>query len=198
MSGHGSTADVDPLDGRRDFDFLAGNWRVTNRTLRTAPGKPAEWVEFESRVESRLVLGGLGNVDTYYAPDAPGRGLYYGLALRLFDPSTGLWRIWWASTADAGRLDPPLAGLFTGGEGHFEGDDHVGGHAIKVRFKWSEITPTSARWEQSFSFDDGKSFETNWVMQFHRDESTRAEGYQPRDRQWCRSVDDDREARPRE
>jgi len=91
-----------------------------------------------------------------------------GLALRLFDPATALWRIWWASSSGGGRLDPPLAGRFTEGQGHFEGDDHVAGHAIKVRFRWSGIMPSSARWEQSFSFDGGRTFELNWVMDFSR------------------------------
>jgi hypothetical protein len=113
-------------NGRRAFDFLAGVWRVQNRMLRSgALGGRAEWIEFESAAESRPILGGLGNADAYYVADFPGRGEYRGFALRLFEPSTGLWRIWWASTADPGRLDPPLAGRFTDGEGHFEGDDHI-------------------------------------------------------------------------
>lgn len=156
-------------DGSRDFDFLAGTWRVKNRKLRDpAPGEPADWVEFDSEAESRPILGGLGNVDTYYAADFPARGEFHGFVLRLFDPAAGLWRIWWASSAGRGRLDPPLAGRFTNGEGRFEGGDHVDGHPVKVRFRWSDVTATSARWQQSFSFDDGRTFEPNWVMEFSR------------------------------
>jgi hypothetical protein len=161
--------DQEQLDGRRDFDFLAGSWRVANRKLRDpAPGAPAEWIEFESGVESRPILGGLGNVDTYYVADFPDRGDYHGFALRLFDPRSCLWRIWWASSIGGGELDPPLSGKFTDGEGKFEGDDHLAGVPIKVRFKWSDITNTSARWQQSFSFDGGTTFAANWVMEFSR------------------------------
>jgi hypothetical protein len=163
------TAEAERLDGRRDFDFLAGTWQVRNRVLRTPePGEPAHWVEFDSEVESRPILGGLGNVDTYYAPDFRGRGEFHGVALRLFDRSTELWRIWWASNGDRGTLDPPLEGRFHDGEGHFEGHDDVAGRAVKVRFRWSDLTPTSARWEQSFSFDEGRTFDVNWVMEFSR------------------------------
>jgi hypothetical protein len=40
--------------------------------------------------------------------------------------------------------------------------------ALAVRFEWKDITPSSARWEQAFSFDGGQSFTTNWVMRFTR------------------------------
>ena len=41
---------------------------------------------------------------------------------------------------------------------------------ILVRFLWSDITPTTCRWEQAFSVDDGATWEVNWIM-----ESTRIE-----------------------
>ena len=155
-------------DGRHDFDFLAGTWRIRNRKRRDPAAEAStDWVEFASEAESRPILGGLGNVDTYYADAFPGRGEFHGLALRLFDPGTGLWRIWWASGAGHGQLDPP-EGRFTDGEGHFEGEDELDGRPITVRFRWSDVTPTSARWQQSFSFDGGGTFEPNWVMHFHR------------------------------
>ena len=113
------------------------------------------------------ILGGLGNCDTYAAPDFPRRPGYHGFALRLFDPETGLWRIWWALTA-RGQLDVPVVGRFRDGEGRFECDDVLGGRPAKVRFDWKDITPSAARWEQTFSFDDGHSFEANWVMELTR------------------------------
>ncbi len=159
-------------DGRHDFDFLAGRWRIANRKLENAaPEAEPVWAEFDSTAESRPILAGFGNVDTFHVPDFPGRGEYHGFALRLFDPHAELWRIWWASNPGTGDLEPPVLGRFDGGEGEFEGDDVFAGRDIKVRFTWSQITPTSARWEQSFSFDGGDSFALNWIMSFRREDA---------------------------
>ena len=42
------------------------------------------------------------------------------------------------------------------------------GRPITVRFIWSAITASSARWEQAFSADGGATWESNWVMEFAR------------------------------
>ncbi len=156
------------VDGRHDFDFLFGRWTIHNRKL-IKPLEPGstEWVEFRAEAEARPILGGLGNIDSFITADMPGRGAYEGATLRLFDPQTDVWRIWWASTGMPGRLDPPLEGGFVDGHGVFFCDDVVDGQPIKVRFDW---TPgeASARWEQAFSFDDGQTWESNWIMSFTR------------------------------
>ena len=157
-------------DGRDDFDFLIGAWRVENRR-KTEPLDAAAttWVEFSSSSRTRRILGGLGNVETYRAAAFPGRGSYEGMALRLFDPETGLWHIWWASTAQPGFLDVPVVGRFIDGRGRFECDDVVAGRQLKVRYDWRKLTAESARWEQAFSFDEGGSWSSNWTMQLTRE-----------------------------
>lgn len=52
--------------------------------------------------------------------------------------------------------------------GSFYCDDTFRGKPIRVPFTWSQIAPTSAHWEQAFSPDGGKTWETNWRMDFAR------------------------------
>jgi hypothetical protein len=157
------------VDARHDFDFLFGRWRLQNRKLEDPlAGEPTPWHEFESSLETLPILDGLGNVDLYTAPDFPGRGRYHGFGLRLYHPGENVWRIWWASNPGVGRLDTPVVGRFADGLGRFECDDTLGGRDLRVRYEWSELASSSARWEQSFSFDGGATFESNWVIQLTR------------------------------
>ncbi len=160
---------TDTNDGRQDFDFLFGEWRIANRKRANPLAEgDTEWQHFESRAVTRPIFGDQGNFDTYSARAFPGRGFFEGFALRLFQVDTGLWRIWWTSTASDGLLDPPLVGRFVDRQARFEGDDTIADRPLRVRFDWKNISPLSARWEQAFSFDEGASFETNWIMELTR------------------------------
>jgi hypothetical protein len=150
-----------------DFDFLPGRWHVANRRL-TDMLDPAcdTWEAFDATSDAQAILGGGGNMDQLHVP-ATG---YRGYSLRLYDPEHDLWRIWWSSTARPGRLDPPVEGRFAAdGTATFEADDVLEGVPIRMRFVWSEITGASARWEQSFSFDAGATWQRNWVMELTRE-----------------------------
>src|SRR5262245_47681337 len=79
------------------------------------------------------------------------------------DPATGRWAIYWADNR-RGTLDPPVYGSFDGATGVFQGEDSFEGRPILVRFIWSRVDTPSPRWEQAFSEDGGKTWETNWYM----------------------------------
>jgi hypothetical protein len=65
-------------------------------------------------------------------------------------------------------MDPPVRGGFKDGVGVFQGADTYNGRPIIARFRWTEITANTAKWDQAFSTDGGKTWETNWRMEFTR------------------------------
>jgi hypothetical protein len=44
----------------------------------------------------------------------------------------------------------------------------LNGQAVKVRFEWSNDSPSTARWEQAFSYDGGTTWRTNLIMELAR------------------------------
>ena len=97
------------------------------------------------------------------ADEASGPGGHFrGLSLRLYNPDTHTWSLNFASSSD-GTLTTPAVGKFKNGRGEFFNRETFNGRPILVRFVISDVTPTSIRFEQAFSDDDGKTWETNWV-----------------------------------
>ena len=153
-------------DAQKDFDFLFGSWRGHNRRLREALAGCEEWLEFECTIRSQPVWGGLANMDEYDAPDSGPWGHIEGFTVRFFDPKSQQWAIYWANR-NTGRLDPPMFGGFKDGRGEFYDQEIFRGRAIYSRFIWTPGKDT-ARWEQAFSDDGAKTWETNWIVDFTR------------------------------
>jgi hypothetical protein len=147
-----------------NFDFLFGRWRIDNERLKERLVGSNDWERFEASGECRPVLGGVGNVDSF---DTTWNGGFRGMTLRLLNLDTRQWSIYWASNR-SGVLEPPVVGAFESGVGRFFGRDTHKGIPVLARFIWSEITPTSAHWQQAFSTDEGKTWETNWHMRMSR------------------------------
>jgi hypothetical protein len=89
--------------------------------------------------------------------------------VRAFDAKTGEWAIWWVDSRNPhGPLDPPMKGRFENGVGTFYGDGTLDGKPMRTRFFWTHPTDATAHWEQAFSFDAGKTWDTNWIMDLRR------------------------------
>jgi hypothetical protein len=152
-------------DGRADFDFLIGRWDVQHRRLRERLKGSTSWEEFAGTSIARPLLGGLGNIDENIMERAGGR--MEGMTVRLYDPLSQQWSLYWADSVNV-VLQPPMIGGFVQGHGEFYDQELFEGRAIFCRFIWSDITATACRWEQAFSADGGTSWETNWIMEFTR------------------------------
>ena len=152
-------------DGRNDFDFLMGTWKVHHRMLKDRLKGSEEWIEFEGETVARKILNGIGNLDDNLIHMRTGP--VHAITLRLFNPASGEWSIYW-STDRTGILDVPVIGGFKDGVGEFYSHEIFEGRHIYSRFIWSKVTAKSCQWEQAFSEDGGKTWETNWVMEFER------------------------------
>jgi len=148
-----------------DFDFMVGRWNVKNRFLNGRLRGSHLWIEFDATYEFELLLNGLGNIDHFHA-GREGRAIE-GITLRLWDPSTAVWTLYWADNVRPGQFFPPMVGSFNGDVGEFFGREEVDGRPVRCRFLWYRDA-VNPRWEQAFSDDDGKTWETNWIMNFTR------------------------------
>jgi hypothetical protein len=149
-----------PHDGTHDFDFEIGTWKThLKRLVHPLTGSTA-WVEMDGVSTVRNVWDGRANLVELHI-DTP-KGPIQILSLRLYNPDSHQWSLNVAN-ANGGVLGVPTVGEFKNGAGEFYDQEMYNGRAILVRFVISDITEKSCRFEQSFSADGGKTWETNWI-----------------------------------
>ncbi|HEV2333604.1 MAG TPA: hypothetical protein VGV16_10635 [Gammaproteobacteria bacterium] len=150
-------------DGSHDFDFLYGKWMMPNHRLKKRLAGSNEWEDFVSYDECHPLPGGIGNEDHFKTDHWKN---FMGITVRTYDKATGLWRLYWVDNYfSGGVIEAPVVGKFEGNVGVFEAPDTFDGKPIIVRFTWT-VNPKGskavANWEQAFSADGGKTWETNW------------------------------------
>lgn len=152
-------------DGSHDFDFEFGHWHAhVQRLLHPLTGSH-DWTTIDGTLEVRKVWSGRANLAELEIHT--GSTNIEGVSLRLYNPDTHLWNLYYA-TSDDGRIGIPMTGKFTNGRGEFydQGDFH--GRAVYVRFIFHDITADAIHFEQSFSDDGGKTWEPNWISTYTR------------------------------
>jgi hypothetical protein len=122
-----------PTSSKQDFDFYEGKWKLHNEKLKTRLNSCTEWTVFESTQEMHKVLNGTGNIDNYLATfdGVP----FEGMSIRLFNPKTRLWSIYWADSNE-GVLQPAVVGSFENNVAHFFAKDIFNDKKIIVVFRW--------------------------------------------------------------
>ncbi len=148
-------------DGQHDFDFEIGHWNIHLKRLVHPLTGSTTWVEFDGTSVTRKVWDGRSQIEEFETDSAAG-GHIEGLTLRLYNPQTHQWSLYWANNKN-GTMDPPQVGQFKNGRGEFFGHDTLNGKAIVIRFVWSNTTTDKPHFEQSFSADGGQTWELNWI-----------------------------------
>ena len=148
-------------DGQHDFDPLIGSWKFHLKKLMHPLTGSTDWVEFEGTGVCYKIWDGRAQYDTVEL-DSPDVGHIEGLTVRLYNPQSHQWRLYWANSK-IGVMDPPQIGEFKNGRGEFFAQDTINGKVILIRFAWTNLTTNTPHFEQSFSADGGKTWEVNWI-----------------------------------
>jgi len=145
-----------------DYDFLQDQHTVTHKKLKERLCGCTEWIDIAGVKATEKILDGLGNIEKHFLK-VPGIKPVQAIALRLFDPYTRLWSLYWVDSV-AGRLDPPLQDAFENDLGVFFGKDFFEDREILVQFQYDRTRPFEPVWRQAFSADEGITWEWNWFM----------------------------------
>lgn len=152
-------------NGQHGFDFNIGSWTThISRLLRPLTGS-STWIHLTGTVEIQKVWGGKAQLEQIEANGPSGH--FEGLTLYLYNPDAQQWSVNFANSDD-GTFSRPASGDFRNGKGEFYDQEQYNGKAVLVRIIWSDITPNSHKFEQSFSDDGGKTWEPNFVAELTR------------------------------
>ncbi len=161
-------ADLPQRDGSHDFDFLIGDWKAHVRRLPDRLNKSNVWVEYDGISNHKKILDSNANFEEFAVTSTDKKLHIKAQTLRLYNPTSRQWSIYLVDL-DNGTLSlPPVVGGFSGNRGEFFDQEQYKGRAILVRYVWLNISPKSARMEQSFSVDGGKNWEVNWICELSR------------------------------
>jgi hypothetical protein len=170
MPARAGVADASPVaapvrDGSHDFDFLYGTWLMHNRRLKPPVLSSHDWARFDSTDEAHALPGGLGNED-FYRSSYPRKG-FVGMTVRLYDRTTGLWRIYWIDNRQShGDAGAPNVGRWRGNVGIFDEHLMVAGKPAIDRYTWTllgEHSRITAHFAESLSIDGGKTWKVIFV-----------------------------------
>lgn len=166
LAQQGPTTAVPERDGQHAFDFHVGNWNSKITRLQHPLTGGTTWIQCEGRLAARKVWDGRAQLEELEA-DCPS-GHMEDLLVFLYNPQTRQWSLN-SAAVDDGVIGRPMFGEFKNGRGEFFDQETYKGRTILVRQVWSDITPTSHHFEQSFSDDGGKTWEPNFKATLTRE-----------------------------
>jgi hypothetical protein len=143
-----------------DFNFWIGGWAVNLRTLQA----DASWQDtYTGRAEVYSVLGGKAILELWDEQTLK------GFSIRYRDPIRDVWSLWlnWPAPNRSGTSG--LEGDFRHGRGEFFTTFlNADSTEVIARYTFSDITPTSLRWDDAYSSDGGETWTPRWIMEFTR------------------------------
>jgi hypothetical protein len=168
-AGAEATKPPEPVlrDGQHDFDFNIGAWKTHIKRVVDPLSGSSNSIELNGTVTVRKVWDGRAQLEEIEA-DGP-NGHWEALTLFLYNPEAHQWSQNYVN-AKTGVLNSPAIGGFKDGRVELFSYDTVNGPAILVRAVWSDMTPTSHRYQESYSADGGKTWATAFTADLTRDQ----------------------------
>jgi hypothetical protein len=167
-----SSAATAPRDGQHDFDFNFGSWKShIKRRVHPLSGS-SDVIELVGTVNTRKVWDGRAQLEEIEA-DGP-KGHWQGMTLFLYNPQSHQWSQSFSSSA-AGTISGSLIGSFKDGCVELFAADTFEGRSILVRGVWSGITPASHHYEESYSDDGGKTWESEFNADLTKTDLTKVQ-----------------------
>jgi hypothetical protein len=156
----GSQQPSKQVDGRHDFDWDIGTWTTHQKRLLHPLTGSTLWVEYRGTDTVRRMWDGANRGEIRATGPAGTLELF---TLRLYNPQTHEWSIYFTNST-TGILSSPVVGTFKNGHGEFFDQEQYNGKTILLRFSVTEITSNECRFEQAFSADGGRTWETNFIV----------------------------------
>jgi hypothetical protein len=154
-------------DGHGDFNFLLGQWHTHYRLLRLRLVHSQHWEECDGEALVTPFWSNYGNLEIGTLRCPPPRRHIDSMTLRTYSAETHQWTLWWG-TKELGVSPPQQVGHFdSDGVGRFYANDTWEGTPIIVRYQWNTLKGLP-HFEQAFSADGGKTWETNWICDYTR------------------------------
>ena len=153
-------------DGQHDFDFNFGTWKTHIKRVLDPFSASSKSIELEGTVTVRKVWDGRAQLEEIET-DGP-NGHWEGMTLFLYNPTARQWSQSFVNS-QRGVLAQPLIGSFRNGRGELYASDTFNDRSILVRGVWSDITPDSHHYEESYSNDGGRTWVPAFIATLTRD-----------------------------
>jgi hypothetical protein len=155
-------------DGQHDFDFNFGVWHTHIKRIPDPFSTPTKSVELDGTVTVRKVWDGRAQLEEIETEGPAGH--WEGMTLFLYNPQSHQWSQTFIDSK-SGVLNSPTIGSFKEGRGELFSQDTFNGKSILVRGVWSNITPNSHRYEESYSNDGGATWAPAFIANLTREKS---------------------------
>jgi hypothetical protein len=162
-------------DGQHDFDFNFGVWHTHIRRVLDPLSGSSNSIELNGTVTVRKIWNGRAQLEEIEA-DGPS-GHWEGLTLFLYNPQARQWSQTFADSKK-GVMTIATIGSFKDGRGELFAQDTFHDKSILVRGVWSDITPSSHHYEESYSNNGGKTWAAAFIADLTREKEPAATAVQ--------------------